>query len=83
MKANSTKRSQAVKRTGVFNMTWPLASEHEGRQSRQSRLLPQPEFIRFPTMSHCEISLIVPLMSVYVKCPYMEYQLSAVSSRHI
>jgi hypothetical protein len=80
MKAKSTKCSQAVKRTGVFNLTWPLASEHEGRQSR---LLPQPEFIRFPTMSHCEISLIVPLMSVYVKCPYMEYQLLAVSSRHI
>ena len=80
MKANSTKRSQAVKRTGVFNTTWPLAREHE---VRQTQLLPQPEFISFPTMSHCEISLIVPLMSVCVKCPYMEYQLSAVSSRHI
>ena len=80
MKANSTKCFQAVTRTGRFNMTWSFLREHEGGQSR---LLPQLDFIRFPTMSHCEISLIVPLMSVYVKCPYMEYQLSAVSSRHI
>ena len=34
-------------------------------------------------MSHFEVSVIVPLMSVYVKCPYMEHQLLAVSSRHI
>ena len=80
MKANSTKCSQAVTRTGLFNMTWSLLREHEGRQSR---LLPQLDFIRFPAMSHCEVSFIVPLMSVYVKCPYREHQLLAVSSRHI
>ena len=32
------------------------------------------------SMSHCEISFIVPLMSVFIKCPYMEYQSLAVSS---
>ena len=80
MKANSTKCSQPVTRTGLFNMTWSLLREHEGRQSW---LLPQLDFIRFPAMSHCEVSFIVPLTSVYVKCPYMEHQLLAVSSRHI
>ena len=73
MKANSTKCSQPVTRTGLL---W----EHEGRQSW---LLPQLDFIRFPAMSHCEVSFIVPLTSVYVKCPYMEHQLLAVSSQHI
>ena len=34
-------------------------------------------------MSHFEVSFIVPSMSIYIKCPYMEYHSLAVSSWHI